>query len=801
MKSFLTIRGNLIFINLIVIALILWLTISFLYIAVVQRVDAENLQANVQTERLLFQANRALAQERNKFTTHLNSPEPSVDQRGQQVQALKSLGKNTDSILDAIITKINSQLENYQYERMATTSSILEMQLKELEISHARLQERRSHSISQQLSNANAGHPETFNLLFMSQTDIINVLVDLARSLKYLPNTNASAISHYHSLLNEILAANVELANKYAFWNNISSGNRITNPGNQLQIAAQSRTLEQRLDKIVSLSQASDDSSKLLPIAVRSRDIYRQSRYQDERRFHSLNGLVSHEDNKHRELKTVILNVSNLMTELGEITHLSLEKISKNYRIKSTRNLIIDIFLIFLCVAITIASVAINRKVKRYAYYDSLTQLPNRMNFESTLRNLSTSDSQMQAVIFIDLDRFKAINDNYGHSLGDELLKELAIRLNVNRHHSHLVARMGGDEFAVLVPDASSTDEVEKLALQISASVQETIMVRGLGLKVGASVGFCISPFDCKSGVELVKNADIAMYHSKAHKLESPYRYNEEIANDHAQRLQLELDLKKGIDNGEFVLVYQPKVCTQTGKVNSVEALVRWQHPERGFVSPADFIPVAEDTGLMGCIGHWVLNEACRELSHLQKSIHPDLQVAVNISTQQFGDENFVDDVFKSLSKNNLKHQSLELEVTESIVMSDVGRVVSILNTLKDSGIAIAIDDFGTGYSSLQYLQELPLDTLKIDRAFIVALNDSDPTNSVANSIVQLARLFNLQTVAEGVETDDQNQSIRSLGVHHIQGYLYSKPVSANELVATIKQIELQSGFSEQHAA
>jgi len=757
MKSFLTIRGNLIFINLIVIALILWLTISFLYIAVAQRVDANNLQANVQTERLLFKANRALTQERNMFTTHLNSPEPSVDQRGQQVQALKSIGHNTDSILDAIITQINDQLANYQYERMATNPSILEMQLKELEISHARLLERRSHLISQQLSNANAGHPETL--------------------------------------------ANVELANEYAIWDNISSGDRITNPVNRLQIATQSRTLEQRFDKIVSLSQASENSTKLLPIAVRSRDIYRQSRYQGERKFHSLNASASHEDHKHRELKVVILNVSSLMTELGEITHLSMDEIAKNYGIKSTRNLIIDIFLIFLCLAITIASVAISRKVKRYAYYDSLTQLPNRMNFESTLRNLSTSDSQMQAVIFIDLDRFKAINDNYGHSLGDELLKEISIRLNLNRHHSHLVARMGGDEFAVLVPDASSTDEIEKLALQISASVQETIMLRGLGLKVGASVGYCISPFDCKSGVDLVKNADIAMYHSKAHKLEGPYRYNEEIANDHAQRIQLELDLKKGIDNGEFVLVYQPKVCTQTGKVNSVEALVRWQHPERGFVSPGDFIPVAEDTGLMGSIGHWVLNEACRELSQLQKSIHPDLQVAVNISTQQFGDENFIDDVFKSLSENNLKHQSLELEVTESIVMSDVGRVVSILNTLKDTGIAIAIDDFGTGYSSLQYLQELPLDTLKIDRAFIVALNDSDPTNSVANSIVQLARLFNLQTVAEGVETDDQNQSIRSLGVHHIQGYLYSKPVSANELAATIKQIELQSGFSEQHAA
>ena len=801
MKSFLTIRGNLIFINLIVIALILWLTISFLYIAVVQRVDAKNLQANVQTERLLFQANRALAQERDEFTSHFHSPEISEDQLNKQIQRLKTKGEHTDSILDVIITKINTQLSGFQYERMATTQPILKMQLKELEMSRDRLKESRTNSVLQSYPYSSANHFESFKLLFKSQENTINVLVELARSLKYLPNTNASAISHYHSLLNEILAAKVELASEYTIWNNVSSGNRISNPGNQLQIAAQSRTLEQRFDKIVSLAQASGNSSKLLPIAVRSRDTYRKNRYSDVRRFHSLNESFSHADNRHQELKTVILSVLTLMSELGELTHSSMDNIAESYGKKSTRNLIIDIFLIFLCLAITIASVAINRKVKRYAYFDSLTQLPNRMNFESTLRNSSTSDSQIQAVIFIDLDRFKAINDNYGHSLGDELLKELAVRLSANRRPTHLVARMGGDEFAVLIPDAESADDVENIALQISSSVQETIMIRGLGLKVGASVGFCISPYDCTSGVELVKNADIAMYHSKAHKLEGPYRFNEQIANDHAQRLQLELDLKKGIDNNEFVLVYQPKVCTQTGKVKSVEALVRWQHPERGFVSPADFIPIAEDTGLMGTIGHWVLNEACRELSQLQKSTHPDLQVAVNISTQQFGDENFVDDVFESLSNHNLSHQSLELEVTESIVMSDVGRVVSILNTLKDSGIAIAIDDFGTGYSSLQYLQELPLDTLKIDRAFIIALNDSDPANSVANSIVQLARLFNLQTVAEGVETDDQNQSIRSLGVHHIQGYLYSKPVAASELTATIKTIELQSGFSEQHAA
>ena len=503
----------------------------------------------------------------------------------------------------------------------------------------------------------------------------------------------------------------------------------------------------------------------------------------------------------HGDLQTTILTFPHLMEELGEATHASMDIIAQKYWERSSRNLIIDVFLIFLCLVITIASVAINRKVKRYAYYDSLTKLPNRMNFELALENLSTSDSLINAVIFIDLDRFKSINDNYGHSFGDNLLREFAKRLKSKCQSTHLLARLGGDEFAMLISDATSTTEVEEIGSQLMTSVSDTFMIDGFGLKVSASIGICISPVDCNSGIELLRNADIAMYFSKAHKLEGPYRFNKKIASEHKYRLQLELDLKKGLENNEFQLAYQPKVCTLTGKVRSVEALVRWLHPERGFISPTQFIPIAEETGIMGSIGHWVLNEACRELSELQKCTHPDLQVAINISTQQFSDENFVNRVHLALSAHGLNHQSLELEVTESIVMSDIERVVSILNTLKNSGIAIAIDDFGTGYSSLQYLQELPLDTLKIDRAFIIALNDSDPTSSVANSIVQLAKLFNLQTVAEGVETEDQNQKIKSLGVHHIQGYLYSRPVDACDLPATIRKIESQSGFSRHRAA
>jgi EAL domain-containing protein (putative c-di-GMP-specific phosphodiesterase class I) len=369
----------------------------------------------------------------------------------------------------------------------------------------------------------------------------------------------------------------------------------------------------------------------------------------------------------------------------------------------------------------------------------------------------------------------------------------------------HILARMRGDEFAVFVPDVESVGDVEVLASTIVAAIKSTIVIRGLSLKVGASAGFSVSPLDSECGVELLKNADIAMYYNKANKLNSVCRFNKKMAGEHQQRLQLELDLKRALDNNEFTLVYQPKVCTFSGQVNGVEALLRWSHPERGLISPAQFIPVAEDIGLMGSIGQWVLNEACREVAQLQSQSLPQLKVAVNISAQQFCDDQFFELMHTALSTHGLNHDSLELEVTESLIMMDIGRVISLLQRLKDSGITIAIDDFGTGYSSLQYLQQLPLNTLKIDRAFITALDACDPTNSVANSIVQLAKLFNLETVAEGVETDEQDLKIRSLGVHFIQGYFYSKPVPACDLLAAVQrisqQLDVQSSYYQQRSA
>lgn len=803
MKSLLTIRGNLLLINLVVIGLILWLAISFLYIAVDQRAEALQLQANVDTERTIFQASNELAKERDSFDNFLNSLDKPT---AQQYQQLKTAGFESDATLDKVTTHVMHQIAELElFEYIPATRSILQMQMEDLKRQRTQLVDYRTFSLSQYLLTAETREPDFQARLFESQTDTIEVLVGLAKSLRYLPDNDAAAISKYHALLNDVLVTDVELARKYTALNKKLSGTTATSLESSVQIAVLSQKIEQRLKDIVLLAKASDNVSQLLPIAEKAERYYQQDYRQAERRIHSLAGSPGHNQISTTEWRSIKTALSNITGKLSEATHASIEVLADKHGTRATRNLTIDVFLVFLCFSITLASVVINRKIKQYAYHDGLTQLPNRLSFESTLQSASVSGSQMHAVIFIDLDKFKSINDNYGHSIGDELLMEVAARLKRTCLSAHSLARLGGDEFAVFVPNVESADDVEVLASKIVAAVKNTIVIRGLSLKVGASAGISISPLDSECGIELLKNADIAMYFNKANKFNGVCRFNQKMADDYQQRLQLELDLKKALENNQFTLVYQPKVCTLSGQVKSVEALLRWSHPERGFVSPAQFIPIAEDTGLMGSIGQWVLNEACREIALVRRNSLPQLKVAVNISAQQFCDEQFVEHVFEALSTHGLNHDSLELEVTESLVMTDVGRVISLLKILKDSGITIAIDDFGTGYSSLQYLQELPLNTLKIDRAFITALDYCDPANSVANSIVQLAKLFNLETVAEGVETDEQDLKIRSLGVHSIQGYLYSKPVPACNLLVEVQnireQLDWQSSFERQRSA
>ena len=802
MKTFLTIRGNLLLINVVVVGLILWLAVSFLLMAASQHRQAVLLQQGMNNERVISQISKALAYERRTFSEYLSILEPASDTQRERVLAAT---QTTDNKIDAMNEKVAHLIAQPDFiARIPTTSASVKLQLDRIAEYRSLLEEQRQHALAQGTTADTTRDSYALAALHRSQSGLQSNLVRLAENLKYLPDFDAGAIEIYYSLLSEILRTNVDLTKKHLVLGGAINEREAAMPVSRFQLANLNNKITEHFATIVRLAQASNKSEQLFSMAESVQTYYLEEYRNLEREIDRIAVAPRWEPRKQNEWLAVTSKLTLLINELTDATHDSIDQLAMKSAKRATRNLIIDVFLVFLCFAITLGSVIINKRVKQLAYHDGLTQLANRMNFEFALKSMPASSSHSYAVIFVDLDRFKSINDNYGHAIGDELLIEVGNRLKKLCKSSDLLARLGGDEFAVLVHDVTSEDEVETQASNMVAAVEQIIHVSELNLKVGASAGISIAPTDCKGGVELLKNADIAMYHTKSNKLGHVFRFNQSIAVSYQQRLALELDLKKGLENNEFHLQYQPKVCMATGRVKSVEALLRWSHPTRGAVSPVHFIPVAEETGLMGTIGYWALNEACRELSELQQGGFPDLQVAVNISPQQFGDEHFVERVCSAIDTHNLKYASLSLEVTESIVMNDVTRVIQMLKSLQNLGIDIAVDDFGTGYSSLQYLQELPLNTLKIDRAFITALDSSCADQSVANLIVQLAALFNLETVAEGVETIEQEIKVRALGVNHIQGYLYSKPVSAAELPDVILAIAKQSesnGWNDQTRA
>ncbi len=434
-------------------------------------------------------------------------------------------------------------------------------------------------------------------------------------------------------------------------------------------------------------------------------------------------------------------------------------------------------------------------KVQYQAYHDSLTGLTNRYRFEKLLaysveRLVDTED--WFAVLFIDLDGFKNINDYHGHGVGDCLLQQVAEILKSHMAETDVLARMGGDEFAALISSPGERTEVIAIAERINASLSVSVPVQDLKVDIGCSIGVSFYPGDACTSEEVLKHADFAMYHAKGAGQSGVSVFNKSHLEYHEKRIQTELDLHRAVEAGEFLLYYQPKVCGRTGIVDGVEALIRWNHPTLGFISPAEFIPAAERCGLIEVIGHWVLDEACRQCAEfLQRGL--PLSMAVNISARQFSVENFVQGVFNLLGKHRLPASCLELEVTESVVMKDVAMVVNKLAQLRSCGIKIAIDDFGTGYSSLQYLAELPLDVLKIDKSFVDKLCNAAEEHLLVKTIVMLASELQLKTVAEGVETDLQLQKLTALGCDYIQGYYYSRPVPASELPAVVAAINQSS--------
>lgn len=432
-------------------------------------------------------------------------------------------------------------------------------------------------------------------------------------------------------------------------------------------------------------------------------------------------------------------------------------------------------------------------ELQHQVFHDRLTTLPNRHRFELELDE-AISEAQASkttvTVLFIDLDGFKNINDTLGHAAGDLLLSLVSDRLRGCIKSTDVLARMGGDEFAVIIREEDSADAAYGIAQRLLSSLATPFSIVGECASVGASIGVSAYPEDGLTGDDILRCADTAMYQAKHSGKGQVLCFDKTLAEDARDRSKLESELRQAIDREEFKLLYQPQVRCSDNQVIGVEALIRWHHPIRGVVSPLEFIPLAESVGLIDAIGAWVIDEAVRQLAVWQETTLSELRVSINIAASQFQLEDFTDQVLNALDRHKVPPSLLELEVTESVVMNDVASVVQRLYRLREAGVRVAIDDFGTGYSSLSYLQDLPLDVLKIDRSFVTRLANQTGEQSLVKTIQLLASGLGLETVAEGVESLEQKDAVEELGCDLIQGYLHSRPVEAGQIPDAVSDIQ-----------
>jgi diguanylate cyclase (GGDEF)-like protein len=439
---------------------------------------------------------------------------------------------------------------------------------------------------------------------------------------------------------------------------------------------------------------------------------------------------------------------------------------------------------------------AATRQLRHLATHDALTGLPNRVLLDDRLTQAmarADRDGRPFALMVCDLDRFKLVNDSLGHAAGDELLQEVARRLAGLVRATDTVARMGGDEFMMLVTSIHHVDDARGLATRAVEVLQEPILIAQVDVHTSPSIGIAFYPQDGKSIEALIAHADAAMYCAKQRGRGSVQCFEGAMGAGIDNRVQLESDLHQAIALKQFELYYQPKVHTNSGVVRSAEALIRWVHPQRGVITPDAFIPLAEDCGLIGAIGEWVVKEACRQARVWCDAGLGPMRVSVNLSPSQFRGSGLIHSIRRALDEAGLEPQYLEVELTESAVMSDPEESIEILEQLSAMGVLVSVDDFGTGYSSMSYLRRLPIDKLKIDRVFINEIVSRPEDASIVRAIVSLAHSLRLKVVAEGVETPAQLDFLKAVGCDEYQGYHFSRPLPSREFERVVREKAVQA--------
>lgn len=428
--------------------------------------------------------------------------------------------------------------------------------------------------------------------------------------------------------------------------------------------------------------------------------------------------------------------------------------------------------------------------IRFQAYHDMLTRLPNRTLLKDRLHQAIAHAKRNQSklsVMFLDLDRFKVINDTLGHLVGDRLLQAVAMRLRHCLREGDTLARIGGDEFTLLLPEVSSKRDAEVIASKIIKSLKLPFKIDTHELFVSTSIGISQYPDDGQTMESLIKHADIAMYSVKGRGKNGYDFYHNNMLDAYSRHLSLENDLRRAMDDSQFKIYYQPQINIETNEVFAMEALIRWQHPERGLISPSEFIQLAEETHLIKQIGNWMIENCCAELRRWREMGLDTVRVAINVSSIQLEQDDFVEFILSTLRKNSIPGEFIEIEITENTLMHDTEDGIDKLRELSHHNIKIAIDDFGTGYSSLNYLKRLPIDTLKIDQSFIRDMSNSDEDSSIIKAIIAMAKGLNLNIISEGVETEAQLQQLKAWRCQNMQGFLFGRPMPDFEAIDMLK--------------
>jgi len=775
---------NLIAVSAISSLLVIWLGSRFLSDAYIQYSGAAQLQRSVLPEQTLFNLARSIDRERSSIQKLIVSTSLS----GDEFENLDEITENSNALLDEAVEQVNSSKltqsskTDHLYSDTSIHNSITDLQDKFERISHS------SSIIYVQSSLPPASRDEGMRMqLFDAYTNLAQDTNNLRTRIQYLPVNNFQGVVSAHSLKNAIWEFNEAinqtsiLLESYLIKAESKAVSNINLENLSLRLLQQHERAEQSLSELTEILISNDANG----IGIGKLDKVK-SLYNGDFRNHV------------KALLSSFYSIADPDISSSQWRDISAElKAQVNLLSGAAISNTLDALLVLLCIGMAIAAFSVAKKVQHQADHDELTNIPNRRRFlgavQSGFRKADLTADEKLILVTMDLNRFKIVNDTMGHAIGDKLLVAVANRLNSIVDHRMFLARMGGDEFAIFY-STNDPSEPYSFAKKINSLFVEPFSVDDALINMEASIGYSCYPDDASTPEELQTTSDFAMFNAKQNRSSNIQPYDRELASQFENRIVIENDLVTAIENDQLELYYQPQFNISKNIVDGVEALIRWNHPLRGMVSPVEFVEIAEDSGLMPAMGNWVLNEACRQAASWQEETELKVRVAVNVSVHQVMQSNFVQNVLDTLEHHNLSAHCIELEVTESVVVADVNWVVKCLTELKENGIKIALDDFGTGYSSLSQLQLLPLHTLKIDRSFISKLDDNkDSTRSVTSTITSIADIYGLETVAEGVETESQLREISRLGINIAQGYFYSKPMNSIDVVDQIFSINSQA--------